>query len=298
MSAVVSSTAGVSRPCDAGQPPADPRPDVEARRARRTTLTSDVAFLGVSALLFIASVAATIVESASMADMAGMDMPGGWTMSMAWMRMPGQGWLDAAASFIGMWTVMMVAMMMPSLVPILWRYRRNLAAAGVRRPGWLAALAGVAYLCVWSVSGLVVYPLGVLLAQGEMLSTPIARAVPLAVGVVVVLAGALQFTSWKVRQLACCRNSLPHQAGPSTDTVLSFRYGVSLARYCGLCCVGLMAILLAKDVMDLGVMAAVTLAITVERLAPGGRRVARALGIVIVAIGVVLIAQAAAAALT
>ena len=50
-------------------------------------------------------------------------MPGGWTMSMAWMRMPGQTWLGAAASFLGMWVGMMVAMMLPSLVPVLWRYR-------------------------------------------------------------------------------------------------------------------------------------------------------------------------------
>ena len=46
-------------------------------------------------------------------------MPGGWSMSMAWMRMPGQTWPGAAASFLAMWAVMMVAMMLPSLVPML-----------------------------------------------------------------------------------------------------------------------------------------------------------------------------------
>ena len=54
-------------------------------------------------------------------------MPGGWTMSMTWMRMPGQTWLDAAAVFVGMWVVMMVAMMLPSLAPLLWRYRQAAA---------------------------------------------------------------------------------------------------------------------------------------------------------------------------
>ncbi len=43
-------------------------------------------------------------------------MPGGWTMSMTWMRMPGQTWAGAATTFLGIWVVMMVAMMMPSLV--------------------------------------------------------------------------------------------------------------------------------------------------------------------------------------
>jgi predicted metal-binding membrane protein len=208
------------------------------------------------------------------------------------MRMADQSWLDAAAAFLGMWTVMMVAMMMPSLVPILWRFRRNLAASGVRRPGWLAALAGAAYFCVWSVSGLVVYPVGVALAQVEMVDTAIARVVPIAVGIVVLLAGVVQFTRWKARHLACCRTDALHRSGVSDDAVASFRYGVSLGLHCVLCCVGLMAILLVVDVMDLGVTAAVTVAITAERLAPAGTRVARGLGVLIVAAAVVLIGRA------
>ena len=59
-----------------------------------------------------------------------MPMPGGWTMSMAWMRMPGQTWPGAASSFLGMWVVMMVAMMLPSLVPMLLRYRRAVGRQG------------------------------------------------------------------------------------------------------------------------------------------------------------------------
>src|SRR4029453_7254797 len=85
---------------------------------------SQQAFLVVSALLFAASAAVTIVRCASMSAMGGMPMPGGWTMSMAWMRMPGQTWPGVAATFLGMWVVMMVAMMLPSLVPMLQRYRQ------------------------------------------------------------------------------------------------------------------------------------------------------------------------------
>ena len=64
--------------------------------------------------------------------MDGMPMPGGWTMSMTWMRMPGQTWPGAAASFLGMWIVMMVAMMLPSLVPMLWRYRKAVDGQATR----------------------------------------------------------------------------------------------------------------------------------------------------------------------
>ena len=46
-------------------------------------------FLGVSALLFAASATITIVWCASMSAMGGMPMPGGWAMSMVWMRLPG-----------------------------------------------------------------------------------------------------------------------------------------------------------------------------------------------------------------
>jgi hypothetical protein len=57
-----------------------------------------------------------------------MPMPGGWTMSMAWMRMPGQTWPGAAASFLGMWVVMMVAMMLP----VVYLQR----AGKYQRPAW------------------------------------------------------------------------------------------------------------------------------------------------------------------
>ena len=51
------------------------------------------------------------------------------------------------------------------------------------------------------------FPLGVALAAVEMQLPTLARAVPIAVGVVVLIAGALQFTAWKARQLACCREA-------------------------------------------------------------------------------------------
>jgi hypothetical protein len=64
--------------------------------------TSERAFFGVSAMLFTASAAATIVWCASMSEMGGRPMPGDWTISIAWMRMPGQTWSGAAASFLCM----------------------------------------------------------------------------------------------------------------------------------------------------------------------------------------------------
>src|SRR6516225_2166287 len=111
-------------------------------------------FLAVSAALFAASAAVTIVWCASMSAMGEMPMPGGWTMSMAWMRMPGQTWLGAAASFLSMWVVMMVAMMLPSLVPTLWRYRQTVDRTGEKPLGQLTALVGVGYFSIWTIVGI------------------------------------------------------------------------------------------------------------------------------------------------
>ena len=96
--------------------------------------------LAVSVLLCAASATLTMLWSASMSAMGEMLMPGGWTMSMTWMRMPGQTWTGVAASFIGMWVVMMVAMMLPSLVPVLWRYSEAAGRTGATRVGLLTTL--------------------------------------------------------------------------------------------------------------------------------------------------------------
>jgi predicted metal-binding membrane protein len=255
--------------------------------------TSERVFFFVSALLFAVSAAVTIVRCASMSEMGGMPMPGGWTMSMAWMRMPGQTWLGAAASFLAMWAVMMVAMMLPSLVSMLWRYRQAVGKTGETRLGWLTALVGVGYFVVWTVFGMAAFPLGIALAAVEMQQPELARAVPIAVGGVVLIAGALQFTAWKSRHLACCREAPGRGSTLPADAGTAWRHGLRHGLHCSRCCAGLMVILLVIGVMDLRAMAVVAAAITVERLAPAGERVARITGTVVVGAGLFLIARAA-----
>ena len=250
-------------------------------------------FWSISASLFAVSAALTIAWSAAMSAMRGMPMPGGWTMSMAWMRMPGQTWLGAAGAFLGMWVVMMVAMMLPSLVPMLRRYRQAVDNADETRLGGLTALVGVGYFSVWTVFGMAAFLLGVGLSAIEMQRPALARAVPIMVGVVVLIAGALQFTAWKARHLACCREAPEHGRTLSADAGTAWRHGLRLGLHCSYCCVGLMAILLVIGVMDLRAMTVVAAAVTVERFAPAGERVTRAIGAVVVVAGLFLIARAA-----
>ncbi len=254
---------------------------------------SERAFLGASALLFAATTAVTIAWCGSMSAMGGMPMPGGWTMSMAWMRMPGQTWPGAAATFLGMWIVMMVAMMLPSLVPMLRRYRQSVGGAAGARLGSLTALVGTGYFLVWSAFGMAAFPLGVALAAIEMRLPAVSRAVPVAVGLVVVLAGALQFSAWKACHLACCRQAPGRGRLLPPDAGTAWRHGLRLGLDCSRCCVGLMAILLVVGVMDLRAMAVVAAAITVERVAPAGERLAQAIGVAIVGAGLLMLARAA-----
>src|ERR1700733_4062181 len=103
------------------------------------------AFLSVAALFFAASAAVTVLWCMSMSTMGEMSMPGGWTLSMLWIRMPGQTWPSAAASFLSMWVAMMAAMMMPSLMPMLWRYRQAVATTQETGVARLTALVSLGY---------------------------------------------------------------------------------------------------------------------------------------------------------
>ncbi|MFS8973346.1 DUF2182 domain-containing protein [Cupriavidus necator] len=258
-----------------------------------TTVTPEVrasmgVFIGVCALLFAASATATVMLHDSMSAMGSMPMPGGWTMSMAWMRMCGQTWAGAAASFVGMWVVMMAAMMLPSLAPMLWGY--HVAVGATVGLGRLTTLAGMAYFVVWTALGLAVFASGAALAALAMRWPALARAVPLLAGLAVLVAGALQFTAWKARQLACCRHS--PACTLAADAGTAWRYGLRLGLHCSYCCAGMTAILLAVGVMDLRAMAVITAAITAERLASDAERVAKAIGVLASISGVLMLAQA------
>jgi len=216
-------------------------------------------------------------------------MPGGWTMSMAWMRMPGQTWAEAGASFVAMWVVMMVAMMMPSLVPALLRYREVVRRTSETHLARVTTLAGLGYFCVWTLIGVTIFAVGVALADVEMDSPTLARAVPFAAGMIVLIAGALQFTTWKTRHLACWRIIPEHDGALPASAGTAWQHGLRLGIRCSYGCAGLTAVLLAIGVMDMKAMVFVTAAITAERLAPAGERVARIVGAMVVGTGLLLI---------
>jgi predicted metal-binding membrane protein len=252
---------------------------------------SERRFVAASAMLFVVCATLTAVLCTHMSGMDDMPMPGGWMMSMMWMRMPGQAWSDATVSFLVRWNVMMAAMMLPSLAPMLWHYRRAMGVANGTRRDLLTVLTGAGYFFSWNMFGLLIFPLGVTLA-GVMLQWPeLARFVPMTEGVVVAMAGAIQLTRWKARHLARCREAWLHSRMLPSTPDAAWRQGIRLGGHCCISCANLTAMLLIVGMMDLLAMTIVTAAITAERLAPSGERVAQAIGMVAIGTGLFLSAR-------
>jgi predicted metal-binding membrane protein len=191
---------------------------------------------------------------------------------MTWMWMPGQTWFSAASSFLGMWIVMMVAMMLPSLVPMLARYRDALGAVGETRVGTFTAIAGAGYFFVWTAVGLAIHPIGMMLAAMAMRHPALSRATPATTAAITVIVLAVQFSAWKAERLACCREASVRASVLPASASTAWRHGLRLGYECLRCCANLMTVLLLLGVMDLRVMAVVTAAITVEQRCSGIRQ--------------------------
>jgi predicted metal-binding membrane protein len=210
---------------------------------------------------------------------------------MTGMTMPQQAWSGAAPEYLGMWMAMMVPMMLPSLVPMVSQYRRSVRGAdGIHLHG-LAALVSVGYFLVWAILGTAAYAAGAAVMAVETRWGMVTRWLPVAAGVVMLVAGGLQFTTWKARQLALCREG-SGRGCPSTPSVPgAWRHGLELGVRCSLCSGSLMLVLFAIGMMDVVAMAAVTLAISAERLAPAPLRVARVTGVALIVVGMLTIAR-------
>lgn len=211
---------------------------------------------------------------------------------MMWTRMPGQSWAGTAASFLAMWVAMMGVMMLPSLIPTLWRYRACARRAGRTRVEGLTALAGAGYFAVWAAVGAIVFPLGAAAYSAAAQHPSLAHAAPIAAGVAVLLAGVVQHSAWKTRRLAACRESAARDHAHTPVVRAAWRHGVRLGVQCVGSCSALTAAALLIGAMDLRVMAVVTTVVTAERLAPSDARVVRAIGDAVVVVGLVLLARA------
>jgi predicted metal-binding membrane protein len=239
-------------------------------------------------VLFAIAASLTVYYARAMAG--GMKMPGGWTMSMMWMM--GHGPL-AALAFIGVWAIMMVAMMLPSTLPMLLLYRRVILFRGEGAAGGKIFLTGAGYFAVWAAFGAAAYFAGTAVTRAAMVSVRISHLVPLATGVALMIAAAYQLTPVKSTCLRHCRDPLSFAAGHfSAGWRGALNLGIHHGAFCAACCWGLMLIQLALGVMSLPVMTAVAVLIALEKLAPRGELLAKVIGTAAMAAGIVLVIRA------
>ena len=196
------------------------------------------------------------------------------------------------AAFL-LWMVMMAAMMLPAAMPwilffsTLSRDRTGDAphfSVGMFVGGYLAAWAGY---CV-AAAGAQQLLLSRALIGGHEL-----RVGSVPAGLLLVTAGLFQWSSWKESCLRHCRTPLSFFLAEWRDGPTgAFRMGLRHGLFCLGCCWALMALSFALGVMNLLWMAAITLILCVEKIAPRGDRFGRGLGVVLVLWGGLLLATA------
>jgi len=237
--------------------------------------------------VFLVATASTIYAARGMSG--GMRMPGGWTMPMMWMAMPGQSAAGAAITFLLMWQAMMIAMMLPSAWPTLELYSRVARHTGYRHPLLNTILAGAGYFCVWGAFGAIAFAGGFEISRAAMLSPQLSRWIPIAAGVALVVAGIWQLTPLKQSCLNHCRDPLmflDHAYKPGVWG--GFRVGLHHGAFCAACCWALMLMQMVLGVMNLAGMAGVAAIIAIEKLWKRGPLLARLVGAISIVVGIVL----------
>jgi len=246
---------------------------MEAASVRRTPPLPALIRFGLIVLLFVLAAVAWIVTDD---QMAGMDAGPGTD--------PG-----TLGFFLGVWVVMMAAMMFPSIAPMVVmhvRIQEGRRARGQSAPIGATTLFVAGYLITWTAAGFIGYgvvELGQTLT-GDTFSWH--NAGPALAGGIIVLAAIYQLTPLKDTCLRHCRSPFmfliqhwrPGRIG-------AFRIGLHHGSWCVGCCWALMAALFALGVMSIGWMAFIAALIAGEKLLPRRIATSRAIAVLLLVLG-------------
>jgi len=178
-----------------------------------------------------------------------------------------------ASLWIGAWTVMMAAMMIPSTSPLVLLYARQSTAAS-------SALLTTGYIAVWAAVGLAAYTIDMRLPD------PSHRVV----GAVLIGAGLYQLTPLKTACLTRCRNPADFLVTHwRRGRVGALRLGVEHGAYCVGCCWALMGVLIVAGSMGLAWVVAIALVVAAEKLLPAGQLLGRLGGVGLLIAGIVVV---------
>ena len=220
-----------------------------------------------AALLLTAAAAwaVTLVLAHGMAGMAG-------TMGLT------------VAAFVGVWTLMMAAMMLPSVTPTASLYSRSVVT---NRPARLTCLL-IGYLLVWAAAGIPAFGLAWLT---NWLAMNHATAAHVLAVCIFAICGVYQLSNLKDRCLAHCRSpvGLFMRYGSFRGPTRDLRVGIHHGAYCLGCCWALMVILITVGAMNVAAMVALAILILVEKTWARGPLTARLVGIGAIGLAVVTI---------
>jgi len=195
--------------------------------------------------------------------------------------------------FVAGWTVMTVAMMLPTTLPLVTTFYALVQERADRV--WLVTLVVSGYIGAWTVFGVLVY-LGSLAAQWLLHASQWMQENHWASGAgLLLLAGLFQFSSLKYRCLDKCRSPLSfvlghwHGKRPSNEAL---RLGIDHGLFCVGCCWALMLLMFVVGVDDLRWMLLLGLVMAVEKNMPWGRRMSTPLGVFLIGWAALLVVLA------
>ncbi|OGO52928.1 MAG: hypothetical protein A2Z32_05060 [Chloroflexi bacterium RBG_16_69_14] len=188
--------------------------------------------------------------------------------------------------FVVGWMLMIVAMMLPTAVPLLVTFGALVGRR--RRPGLLVALAILGYVVTWTAFGFVAW-IGDRVVHATVDAVPWLAANPqLVLAATFMVAGAYQFSPLKYRCLDECRSPLGfvlnHWQGQA-ERREAFHLGVAHGLFCVGCCWSLMLVMFAVGLGSLAWMLALGAVTAIEKNVTWGRRLARPLGIALLLAG-------------
>jgi predicted metal-binding membrane protein len=234
------------------------------------TLTAARTRLGLVASLFVL---AAVGWAWTVHEMRGMDN-GPWT------ALGGFGW------FLGVWVVMMAAMMFPSVAPTVALYSRLMRDRSPAAP--YTFIAG--YLLTWAAAGVAAYGAGVAVSRGfgdSIMWDNDGRAIA---GVTLLVAAVYELTPLKTICLNKCRSPLGALLGSWREGLGgALRMGTKNGAWCVGCCWALMASLFALGVMSVAWMAFVAGLIAVEKLLPWRRVATYGVAAMLLVLGLLLL---------
>lgn len=194
-----------------------------------------------------------------------------------------------------MWSIMMLAMMLPSAAPMILTFARVARKRRVQqRPHVPVAIFVAGYIAIWCGFSVLVAWAQWLLHRHALLSPAMASSSAALGGTLLLAAGVFQFTPLKRSCLTHCRTPLEFILTRWREGAGgAFRMGLEHGAFCAGCCWALMCLLFVLGVMNIVWIAALTLLVAIEKIVPRDRWISSGTGAILIAWGIVVISGVA-----